>query len=114
MREFMTARHLDEYTSRVGSAKGHSRGKRSVKQAGPRVLVIMGTALANLISLTLRHGRSETRRTTDADEARHLLKQWRPELGRVDIDHTELSIDIIGSGRTHGHIPPLAFTPNRA
>ncbi len=109
----MTARHLDEYTSRVGSAKGHSRGKRSVKQAGPRVLVIMGTALANLISLTLRHGRYETRSTTDADEARHLLKEWRPELALVDIDHHELFIDIIGRGMTHGHIPLLAFTRKR-
>ena len=75
--------------------------------------MIMGDALANLVALTLRHGRYETRHTTDLDECRQLLKEWRPELALVDIDHHERFMDVIGRGLTHGHIPLLAFTRKR-
>ncbi len=73
----------------------------------------MGTALANLIALTLQHGRYETRSTTDPDECRRLLKEWRPALALVDIDHHAFFMEIIGRGLTHGHIPLLAFTRKR-
>jgi len=73
----------------------------------------MNETLGNLVVLTLKHGRYETRRTTDADECGALLKDWTPHIAFIDIDHFERFIDVVGQGLTHGHTPIIAFTRRR-
>jgi DNA-binding response OmpR family regulator len=77
------------------------------------VLVIMNETLGNLVTLTLQHGRYETRRTTNAEECGELLRQWAPQLAFIDLDLFEPFIDIVGRGLTHGQMPILAFTRRR-
>jgi DNA-binding response OmpR family regulator len=78
-----------------------------------RVLLVIGKALANLVAVTLRHGRYETRDCTAEDECRSLLREWQPHMALIDIDHYAKFIEIIGGGLTQGHIPILAFTRRR-
>ena len=78
-----------------------------------RVLLVIGKALANLVAVTLRHGAYETRDCTSEEECPALLREWRPHMALVDIDHHANFMDIIGGGMTHGHIPILAFTRRR-
>jgi len=76
-------------------------------------LIVMNEILGNLLTLTLQHGRYETRRTTDAAECRELVDDWSPHLAFIDLDLYEPFIDLVGRGLTHGHIPILAFTRRR-
>lgn len=78
-----------------------------------RVLLIIGKALANLISTTLRHGAYDTRDCTSAHECREIVRAWQPHMALIDIDHYLNFMDIIGGGMEHGHIPILAFTRRR-
>jgi DNA-binding response OmpR family regulator len=73
----------------------------------------MNETLGNLISLTLQHGRYETKRTTDPQECRALLDEWAPHMALLDLDQYERFIDIVGRGLTHGHMPIVAFTRRR-
>ena len=73
----------------------------------------MNETLGNLVTLTLQHGRYETRRTTNADECRELVSDWAPHLALIDLDLFEQFIDIVGRGMTHGHTPIMAFTRRR-
>jgi DNA-binding response OmpR family regulator len=73
----------------------------------------MGEALANLIKLTLQHGRYETRVTVDPKEAGSIMRDWAPHIGFIDLDHYEQFIDLFGRGMAHGQIPLLAFTRKR-
>jgi two-component system KDP operon response regulator KdpE len=76
-------------------------------------LIVMNETLGNLVILTLRHGRYDTRRTTNADECRDLVNDWAPHIAFIDLDLFEPFIDIVGRGLTHGHIPIVAFTRRR-
>ena len=78
-----------------------------------RVLIIMGEALANLVSLTLQHGLYQTKAATDADEVRTLIQDWRPHMAFIDIDHYERFFDLIGGGMSHSQLPLLGFTRKR-
>ena len=78
-----------------------------------RVLLIMGKALANLVSATLRHGRYEARDTTSESEANTLVRDWKPDLAFIDIDHFFPFVAIVGRGMEQGEIPILAFTRKR-
>lgn len=73
----------------------------------------MNEILGNLVGLTLRHGRYETRRTTNPEECHDLLDEWAPHLAFIDLDSYEQFIDIVGRGLTHGHTPIVAFTRRR-
>lgn len=73
----------------------------------------MGEALANLVALTLQHGRYETKATTDPAECKRLLQDWKPHLAFIDIDRYEQFIDLIGRGISHGQLPLLTFTRKR-
>jgi len=73
----------------------------------------MNETLANLVVLTLQHGRYESRRTANPDECRALVDDWTPHLAFIDIDLFEPFIEIVGRGLTHGHTPIVAFTRRR-
>ena len=81
---------------------------------GPsRVLLVIGRALANLVSVTLRHGDYETRDCTSEEECRTLMRDWAPHMALIDIDHYGKFMQIVGGGMERGHIPILAFTRRR-
>ncbi len=73
----------------------------------------MNETLGNLLTLTLQHGRYETKRTTNPQECRDAVSEWAPHIAFIDLDLFEPFIDIIGRGLTHGHTPILAFTRRR-
>lgn len=73
----------------------------------------MNETLGNLLTLTLKHGRYETQRSTDAEECRAILRKWTPHLALIDLDLNEQFIDIVGRGLTHGHTPIVGFTRRR-
>ena len=73
----------------------------------------MNETLGNLVTLTLQHGRYDTRRTTNPDDCRDLVNDWTPHLAFIDLDLFEPFIDIVGRGLTHGHTPIIAFTRRR-
>jgi DNA-binding response OmpR family regulator len=98
----------------VAAPTGRTRGgAKAAPSDVPRVLVIMNETLGNLVTLTLQHGRYETRRVTTAEECRELLREWAPQLAFIDLDLFEPFIDIVGRGLTHSHMPVLAFTRRR-
>src|SRR5436190_47647 len=71
----------------------------------------MGRALANLVSVTLRHGDYETKACTSENECRGLIAQWKPHMSLIDIDHHEPLMTLIG--REMKDLPMLAFTRKR-
>jgi DNA-binding response OmpR family regulator len=101
------------YTSEVTTLQIDAAPTREDPTAPSRVLLVIGKALANLVAMTLRHGAYETRDCTAEAECQALLRQWRPHMALIDIDHYANFMDVIGGGMTHGHIPILAFTRRR-
>jgi DNA-binding response OmpR family regulator len=93
-------------TSETGSGRAALTGR-------PRVLIVMNEALANLVALTLMHGRYETKMCTDADQCRELARTWDPHMVFLDIDLYERFIDVFGRGLAQGRVPILAFTRKR-
>ena len=87
--------------------------KRDHGRSGPRVLIVMSESLANLVALTLQHGRYESRRTFDAAECRQLIREWEPQLAFLDLDIYPNFIDVFHSERAVVPIPILAFTRKR-
>ncbi len=81
--------------------------------APSRVLIVITNALANLVAVTLRHGHYETRDAVDEATIRPLLRDWRPHLAIIDIDHHQAMIDLVGGGLSKGGMPVLAFTRKR-
>ena len=75
-----------------------------------RVAVVIGNALGNLVAVTLRHGKYETRAATSEGEIAALLQSWQPQIALIDIDHHPSAIDQVGGGIARGGIPILAFT----
>jgi DNA-binding response OmpR family regulator len=94
---------------------GQMPSPRTDGQSGaPRAVIVFDDPLASLLAVTLRHGRYETRVTTDRAEALLLLRDWQPQLACIDIDRYEQFIDLLGGGMEHGHMPLLAFTRRRS
>jgi DNA-binding response OmpR family regulator len=81
--------------------------------APSRVVLVITNALANLVAVTLRHGHYETRDVVEESALRALLRDWRPHLALIDIDHHLAAIDTVGGGLSKGGIPILAFTRKR-
>lgn len=73
----------------------------------------MSETLGNLVGLSLQHGPYETRRSTDAEDCRAIMRDWAPHLAFIDLDRYEQFIDIVGRGLSHGHTPIIAFTRRR-
>jgi two-component system alkaline phosphatase synthesis response regulator PhoP len=100
--------------TRGDGATLRSNGNGSGGDGGPsRVLLVIGTALANLVAVTLRHGNYETRQAVTEGEVRARFKDWGPHLALVDIDEHNTLIAAVGGGMSRGGIPILAFTRRR-
>jgi two-component system KDP operon response regulator KdpE len=73
----------------------------------------MGKALANLVSVTLRHGNYETKDVTTESECRSVMTAWQPHMALIDIDHYQSFIELVGGGLQQGKMPLLCFTRKR-
>jgi DNA-binding response OmpR family regulator len=70
----------------------------------------MGAALANLVSVTLRHGAYECRVANSVRGLADVVRDWQPQLAIVDIDQ---HFDAIAALRDAAQMPLLAFTRRR-
>jgi DNA-binding response OmpR family regulator len=74
-------------------------------------LVVVDQPLANLVALTLNHGKYETRIVDDANSGRAELDKWRPHLLLVDLDaHDSMSLGLIGRRVANRRVPTIAFS----
>jgi DNA-binding response OmpR family regulator len=74
-------------------------------------LVVVDQPLANLVALTLNHGKYVTRIAKDASSARSDLEAWTPHLLLVDLDADDAeSLDLIGRRVASRRIPSIAFS----
>ena len=78
-----------------------------------RVLVLIANALGNLVAVTLRHGNYETHNAFSDDDVAAAMRDWRPHLALIDIDHFPKGIEQVGGGLSQGGMPILAFTRRR-
>lgn len=78
-----------------------------------RVLVLIANALGNLVAVTLRHGNYETHNALSDDDVAAAMRDWRPHLALIDIDHFPKGIEQVGGGLAQGGMPILAFTRRR-
>ena len=78
-----------------------------------RVLVLIANALSNLVAVTLRHGNYETHNALSDDDVAAAMRDWRPHLALIDIDHFPKGIEQVGGGLAQGGMPILAFTRRR-
>jgi len=79
---------------------------------GPaRVLVVVDQPLANLVALTLNHGKYFTRIAPDLKSAKADLEAWRPHLLLVDLDASDADgLDLIGQRVANRRIPTIVFS----
>jgi DNA-binding response OmpR family regulator len=82
------------------------------KLLGPaRVLIVVDHPLANLVALTLNHGKYITRIAEDATSARAELETWRPHLLLVDLDAEDSDgLGLIGQRVANRRVPTIVFT----
>jgi DNA-binding response OmpR family regulator len=74
-------------------------------------LIVVDQPLANLVALTLNHGKYETRIVKDATSGRAELDVWRPHLLLVDLDaHDADSLRLIGQRVASRRVPTIAFS----
>jgi DNA-binding response OmpR family regulator len=74
-------------------------------------LIVIDQPLANLVALTLNHGKYETRVASDARTARADLESWRPHLLLVDLDANDSeSLGLIGRRVANRRVPTIAFS----
>ena len=91
----------------------NSNGSPKPDGTPTRVLVVIGSALGNLVAVTLRHGNYETRNALNETDIHAALRDWEPHLALIDIDHFGSAIDRVGGGMARGGMPILAFTRRR-
>src|SRR5436309_14053336 len=108
----MTSPEPGAYTFSVSPVPEREGGSREGSK-GPRVLLGMGDALANLVALTLRHGRYDTRATRDPAECRQIVKEWEPHLAFIDIDRYEQFLTLFSQVTARTPVAVLAFTRKR-
>ena len=74
-------------------------------------MVVTDQPLANLIALTLDHGLYKTRTVETVEAGRDELREWRPHLLLVDIDHERAdTLELIGQRIAHRRLPTIALT----
>ncbi len=74
-------------------------------------MVVVDQPLANLVALTLNHGKYETRLVKDARSGRAELEAWRPHLLLVDLDANDAkSLALIGQRVANRRVPTIAFS----
>ena len=67
--------------------------------------------LANLVALTLNHGKYETCIVHDPSSGRAELEKWRPHLLLVDLDADDpASLGLIGVRVASRRVPTIAFS----
>jgi DNA-binding response OmpR family regulator len=75
------------------------------------VLVVVDQPLANLVALTLNHGKYETHIAPDVKTARAELERWRPHLLLVDLDARDADeLQLIGQRVANRRIPTIVFS----
>ena len=79
---------------------------------GPaRVLVVVDQPLANLVALTLNHGKYVTRIAEGVVRARTELESWRPHLLLVDLDAEDAEgLALIGQRVENRRVPTIVFS----
>ena len=79
---------------------------------GPaRVLVVVDQPLANLVALTLNHGKYATRIAHDVTRARTELEAWKPHLLLVDLDAEDTEgLALIGQRVENRRVPTIVFS----
>jgi DNA-binding response OmpR family regulator len=79
---------------------------------GPaRVLVVVDQPLANLVALTLNHGKYETRIAANVKSAKAELDTWRPHLLLVDLDADDTEgLELIGQRVANRRVPTIVFS----
>jgi DNA-binding response OmpR family regulator len=74
-------------------------------------LVVVDQPLANLVALTLNHGKYATRIVHDPKSARAELETWRPHLLLVDLDADDTdSLGLIGQRVASRRIPTIVLS----
>jgi DNA-binding response OmpR family regulator len=74
-------------------------------------LIVVDQPLANLVALTLNHGKYVARLATNAKSARAELEKWRPHLLLVDLDADDPdSLGLIGQRIANRRVPTIAFS----
>ena len=75
------------------------------------MLVVVDQPLANLVALTLNHGKYVTRIAHDVTRARTDLEAWKPHLLLVDLDaeNTE-GLGLIGRRVENRRVPTIVFS----
>jgi len=75
------------------------------------VLIVADQPLANLVALTLNHGKYLTRIAKTPQIARAEFDSWRPHLLLVDLDaHDSDSLELIGQRIANQRIPTIALS----
>jgi len=75
------------------------------------VLVVADQPLANVVALSLNHGKYLTRIAKTAESARAEFDSWRPHLLLVDLDaHDSESLDLIGQRIENQRVPTIALS----
>jgi DNA-binding response OmpR family regulator len=75
------------------------------------VLIVVDQPLANLVALTLDHGKYVTRIADDPEHAKTELETWRPHLLLVDLDADDADgLDLIGQRVANRRIPSIVLT----
>lgn len=75
------------------------------------MLVVIDQPLANLVALTLNHGKYLTRLASDAKAARTEVEAWRPHLLLVDLDADDAdTLGLIGVRVASRRVPTIAFS----
>ena len=75
------------------------------------MLIVVDQPLANLVALTLNHGKYVTRIAKDAVSARSSLEAWQPHLLLVDLDADDPeSLRLIGQRIGRQRIPSIALS----
>ena len=71
----------------------------------------MDQPLANLVALTLSHGKYETRIASDAKSAGEELETWQPHLLLVDLDADDAdSLGLVGQRVANRRVPTIVFS----
>ena len=75
------------------------------------MLVVVDQPLANLVALTLNHGKYVTHIAENITRARIELETWRPHLLLVDLDADDADeLDLIGQRVVNRRIPTIVFS----
>ena len=75
------------------------------------MLVVVDQPLANLVALTLNHGKYDTRVARDVTRAQAELETWRPHLLLVDLDADDSEgLRLIGQRVANRRVPTIVFS----